>query len=82
VRDAQLVYNAWFALLERRLGFKKMVHSLYDVERFLADNIKDKWRYYIAELELRAFQSREMLFDIGDLIKKTYEWLDELESIL
>jgi len=81
-RDAQLLYQAWFVLLSSRLGVKKMVPSLYEIEHLFEQDVRLKWRYYIAELEKRAFQSRETIFDISDIVAQTYDWLDKIEDLL
>lgn len=80
--NAKLLYNAWFVLLARRLGIKKIPQSLRDIEQLFDQQHRVKWRYYISELERIAFEQSEIINDIDDLISQTYDLLSKLEEVL
>lgn len=81
-RDAKLLYHAWFVLLARRLGKQQVPQTLGELESLFANELRTKWRYYVARLERSAFEDYQNVSDFLDLIEQTDDWLDAIEDLL
>lgn len=80
--NAQLIYQAWFALLTRRLGAQRAPQTLGELESLFADELRIKWRYYVTRLEQEAFEDYQTVDDVLTLIEQTDDWFDALEDLL
>ncbi len=81
-KSSRAIYRAWFGLLEKRLGVDLVPKSLRDVKQFFAQALQESWCMYVEKLESFAFQERELLYGLDDLIAQTYEWVSNLEDVL
>ena len=81
-KDAKLLHSAWFDFLAQHLGAERAPYSLYELASFFDEQLREKWRFYVAQLEQYAFKLQEIPISFDDIIEQTYSWIDELEGLL
>jgi len=81
-RDVQSLHAAWFLLFNERLGVSETIVSLREAGKFLDVVARERWHAYVSKLEYAAFQARDVLPFLDDVIMQTYEWISVLEDVL
>ena len=82
MQNSQMIYKAWEQLFIERLQVSQKERRFVElVLPVLSDELKDRWRVYIARLEQNAFEDKKQQ-TIDDLYRDTMAWMVCLRGIL